>query len=105
MEAGTTRLPRKSPIKSVHMVTLSADGSVQREKLAERKSRRGSKRLRPLEKAMRRMSNAQGAAADEYLSRHERSNRKKKNGWAKDFGKNMSRSSKKGMKKLKIRIF
>jgi hypothetical protein len=105
METGTARLPRKSPLKSVHMVTVNADGSVQREKLAERKSRRGSKRLRPLEKAVRRMSRAEGTAADEYLSRHERSNRKKKNGWAKDFGKNMTRSSRKGMKKLKIRIF
>jgi len=104
MDAGYVRPRRKSPVRSVYTLHVNPDGSVQREKLFERKARRGSKRLRPFEKAIRRFSRAQGTMADEYLARHERSNRRKKNGWVKDLGKNVRRSSRKGMRKLKIRI-
>ena len=103
MEVSLIRARKKSPLKSVHVLQVDADGKIQREKLYERRRRRGSKRLRPFEKAMRRMSRAQGTMADDYLSRHERSNRKK-NGWIKDLGKNVRRSSRKGLRKLKIRI-
>ena len=104
MEVSLIRARKKSPLRSVHVLQVDADGKIQREKLYERRRRRGSKRLRPFEKAMRRMSRAQGTMADDYLSRHERSNRRKKNGWMKDLGKNVSRSSRKGLRKLKIRI-
>jgi hypothetical protein len=105
MEPTYIQLRRKSPVRSVHVLHVDADGTIQREKLYERRRRRGSKRLRPFEKAVRRMSRAQGTMADDYLSRHERSNRRKKNGWMKDLGKNVSRSSRKGLRKMKIRIF
>lgn len=92
------------PIKSAVMVEMSEGGSATRTVLYEqRRKRRGSKRLRPLEKAMRRIARAQSTVANEYLDRHERSNRKKKNGWAKDLTKNISKSSRKGLKKLKMR--
>ena len=39
------------------------------------------------------------------MARHDRSNQKKKNGWLKDMGKNLSKAQKKGLKKMKIRIF
>ena len=105
MEATYIQPRRKLPLKSVYILQVGADGSVQREKLyGQRKRRRGSKRLRPLEKAVRRMTTAQGTMADNYLTRHNQSNRKKKNGWIKDLDKNVYRSSRKGLRKLKIRI-
>lgn len=95
---------RRLPIKSAVMVEVGTDGSATRTVLYEqRRKRRGSKRLRPFEKALRRMAEAQSTASNSYLDRHERSNRKKKNGWAKDLTKNISKSSRKGLKKLKLR--
>ncbi len=95
---------KRLPIKSAVMVEMGADGSATRTTLYEqRRKRRGSKRMRPFEKALRRMAEAQSTAANSYLDRHERSNRKKKNGWVKDLSKNISKSSRKGLKKLKMR--
>jgi len=104
MEVKTIQKDKKSPLKSVYILQEDAGGVVVREKVYERKRRLGSKRLRPFEKAMRRMASAEGTAADSYLSRHNRSNSKKKNGWIKDLDKNVIRSSRKGLRKLKIRI-
>ena len=72
---------KRLPIKSAVMVEIGTDGSATRTTLYERqRKRRGSKRMRPFEKALRRMAEAQSTAANSYLDRHERSNRKKKNG-------------------------
>lgn len=104
MEISTLQYRKKSPVRSMYILEEGAGGVVQRERVYKRKRRRGSKRLRPFEKAMRRMATAQGTMADDYLSRHNRSNRKKRNGWVKDLNKNVYRSSRKGLRKLKIRI-
>ena len=68
--------------------------------VAFRERRKGSRRLRPLEKVVRRMNVAQGTAAGVYLEAHERSNRKKRDGWFKDLRKNLARAGRRGMKKL-----
>ena len=65
-----------------------------------RDRRKGARNLRPFEKAIRRLNVAQGTAAGVYLERHERSNRKKRNGWFKDLRKNGARAGRKGGKKL-----
>jgi hypothetical protein len=104
MDANVIQFSKKSPLKTMYVLQEDANGVVQRERIYKRKRRRGSKRLRPFEKAMRRMASAQGTSADDYLRRHQRSNRKKKNGWAKDLNKNVYRSSRKGLRKLKIRV-
>jgi hypothetical protein len=51
-----------------------------------------SKALRPLEKSMRKIARRQVEIAAAYLLRHERSNRRKKNGWIRDFGANLRRA-------------
>jgi hypothetical protein len=104
MEVRYSQIPKKSPLRSMVILHEDSSGVVQREMVFKQKRRRGSKRLRPLEKTMRRMATAQGTAADDYLMRHKKSNAKKKNGWIKDINKNVMRSSRKGMRKLKIRI-
>ena len=51
--------------------------------------KRDSRALRPLEKRMRRMVRAEYKALGRYLVLHDRSRRKRRNGWAKDFGSNL----------------
>jgi len=68
--------------------------------VAFRERRKGSRRLRPLEKAVRRLNVAQGTTAGVYLESHERSNRKKRNGWFKDLRKNLAKAGRRGAKKL-----
>lgn len=70
-----------------------ADTIFGREKKKRRKKRKKqSKFLSPWEKTVRRAAKNQVKASDSYLERHERSNRKKKNGWIRDLNKNVSRS-------------
>jgi Family of unknown function (DUF6312) len=69
-------------------------------------SRSTSRRLRPIEKIIVRTMRAQAKATTAYLDRHVKSSAKKKNGWFKDLGKNMSKSVRQESKKLfKIKIF
>ena len=68
--------------------------------VAYRERRKGSRRLKPLEKVVRRLNIAQGTAAGVYLEAHERSNSRKRNGWFKDLRKNLARAGRRGGKKL-----
>jgi len=101
-----SRRSKRFPVRSVVLVAPGADGSVTRTTLSKRggSKKKVSKRWRGLDKALRRVSLAQGTTADEYRRRHERSNGKKKNGALRDLGKNVVRSSRKGRKKLKLRF-
>lgn len=93
----------KSLVKSAVLIKREADGAVAISTVFKAKGkRRGSRRLRPLEKVVRRIGEAASTASDVYLSRHERSNRRKKNGWVKDIGKNIRKARRRGVKKLKI---
>ena len=89
-------------LKSVKsIVVLQKDWTgVARPLVVFRERRKGSRSLRPLEKAIRRLNVAQGTAAGVYLESHERSNSKKRNGWFKDLRKNLARAGRRGGKKL-----
>ena len=65
---------------------------------SERRKKKGSRAVQPLEKAIRRLANAQSRFADTYLRRHSRSNEKRKDGWLKDIVPNLSRAEAKGRK-------
>lgn len=69
---------------------------------SKRKRRKQSKSLKLFEKLSRRNARAQQRTYGEYLYRHDRSNRKKKDGWLKDLTKNLMTSSKKGRKRFKL---
>ncbi|NES23203.1 MAG: hypothetical protein F6K41_30865 [Symploca sp. SIO3E6] len=58
----------------------------------KKKRKKQSRVLKPFEKAVRDLAKRQAEATSEYIERHERSNRKKKDGWIKDFPKNYSKS-------------
>ena len=74
----------------------------------ERRSarRKGSRFLRPVERVTRDWADAQSRAANSYLARHNKSNRKRKDGWVRDYALNVLRASRKGSKAIKInRLF
>ncbi len=58
----------------------------------KKKKKKQSAALKPFEKYVRTMAERSNKATSEYLERHERSNRKKKDGWIKDFPKNYSKA-------------
>lgn len=88
--------------KSVMSITILTDtnhvggkpktiyGKEQKKKRKKRKKQ--NKYLSPLEKLVRDVAKRQDKATRTYVERHERSNRKKKNGWIKDFVKNTAKS-------------
>jgi hypothetical protein len=69
---------------------------------AGRKKKKTSRVLRPLDRLVRQLSDAQSTTAIEYLARHRRSSEKKKNGWFKDLGRNLATSQRRGGKRVKI---
>ncbi|MBE9033671.1 DUF6312 domain-containing protein [aff. Roholtiella sp. LEGE 12411] len=58
----------------------------------KKKKKKQSKLLSPWEKSVRSLAKTQVKASRTYLDRHERSNKKKKNGWLRDLNKNASKS-------------
>jgi hypothetical protein len=79
---------------------LSAGVYVLKNKKKKRKKR--SKETRFLEKLVRHGARSQKKGLNTYLDRHDRSNRKKKNGWLRDLSNNVFRSSRKGRKSFKL---
>ena len=57
-----------------------------------RKAKKQSKALRPLERFIRKLVRRRLETAQNYLSRHQRSNRRRKDGWLKDLPKNVVRA-------------
>ncbi len=75
---------------------------------ADRKAdrKKGTRLFRPVETAVRRLTNAVGTYADTYAERHAASNRKRKDGWLRDMNTNVAKAARKSGKRLKVtRIF
>lgn len=68
----------------------------------EPKKKKGFTGFRILDKSLRRSIGAQKAFLDRYLSLHEQSNHKEKDGWVMDLAPNMMKSGRTFVKKLKI---
>jgi hypothetical protein len=65
-----------------------------------RQKKRGLRTLRPLERLTRRWAEANSMASDRYLREHVKANLKRRNGWLRDFARNIVRANRKGLKKL-----
>jgi len=89
-------------VSSVTKLETRDDGTVVKTVLSAPRKRRVSKRYRKVDKALRRVSRANQVASTEFLERHDRSNRKKKNGGLRSVTKNLRKSSGKGIKKLRL---
>lgn len=69
----------------------------------KRKRKKQSKGItRILEKLARGSARSNARSAEEYLGRHQRSNRKKRDGWLRDWSYNWSRARRKGSKQFKL---
>lgn len=96
--------------KSIKRITIlkaeSSDrgGSLDRVVVkAKRKKKKQSKGIvKVWERAARHAARANETSNSIYLSRHNRSNRKRRDGWLRDFSYNWQRAARKGNKKFKL---
>ena len=69
----------------------------------KRKKKKRSKRLKGIEREVNRVSKAGEAFFTKYRKRHNRSTRKKKNGWLRKLDVNLFKAANAGRKKLKLK--
>src|SRR5947209_5165758 len=102
VDAGQRR--RYAGAKSVVKVQREADGSVTRTVLSypggKGRKKRVSRPFRRLDRGLRKLSKLENVASSEYIRRHDRSNRKRKNGALKNIRKNVRRSVREGVDTL-----
>jgi Family of unknown function (DUF6312) len=67
-----------------------------------KKKKKQSRGFSVIEKLVRRAADANATLGDAYVTRHERSNRKKRDGWIRDLNLNLARAGRKGAKRLRI---
>lgn len=67
---------------------------------SKKKKRKVSGWLKPIEKRQRHMIEAAATFGNVLLARHNRSNRKRRNGWLRDAPLNLMRAQRKAFKKL-----
>jgi hypothetical protein len=89
-------------VKRVVALQSAPNGEVTAVDLYERKSkkRKGTVGVRLIERAVRRMAEAQQAMAEAYVDRHDQSNRKRRDGWLFNLPMNLMRSERKMARKL-----
>ncbi|NEP08146.1 MULTISPECIES: hypothetical protein [Okeania] len=78
-------------------------------KSTKKKKKKQARALKPYEKMVFSMAKSYDKASKEYRDRHEKSNKKKKNGWIKDFPKNYNKAMSKlggsGMGVMGVKLF
>jgi hypothetical protein len=81
----------RSATEKLKFVVISPSGQVQRGELRLDLGsiKKDSRRLRPIERGLRRLVRAEYKALGRYLVLHERSRRKRRNGWARDLRSNL----------------
>ena len=92
-------------VRRVVEVTRTPTGEIVPVVLYERErtgGKKGSALLKPADRLVRRLVEAQQASAAEYLERHTRSNEKRRDGWVSDLGVNVTRAQRAGRKALKL---
>lgn len=77
------------------IVVLHEDGPITIHSRS-RKRRKTSRFLKPVRKLVRTMAKSNGAQAEEFLRRSDRSDRKKRNGSLRDLSRNSWRGTRKG---------
>jgi hypothetical protein len=101
-------IPRvSSSVRRITVLEKDASGHLRPVMVYKRgtSKKKGTWPIRYFERLTRRVVDAQTKAEQSYLSRHDRSNRKK-DGWARDLPVNVIRASQKGTKALKLdRLF
>lgn len=99
-----TKLPKSVKRITILKSSSTAEGEAQQVVIKEKKkSKKKSKGIaRIMERVVHRGAEASSTASESYLSRHNKSNRKRRDGWRRNLGENLLRSMKKGGKELKL---
>ena len=89
------------------VIQLRSDGAggavpVELYRKEDPRGKKSSPLVRPFDRALRRVAQAQQTAAATYLARHDRSNTKRRDGWLTDLSDNVWRATRKGGKALKL---
>ncbi len=104
MKVRKSKLPRS--IKRITVLKSDGEGRGEvADKLVVKKKSKKKKQTKGLkiwDRIARRSAEAQESTADSYLGRHRRSNRKRRDGWLRDYGYNWMRAGRKGGKKFKL---
>ena len=89
-------------IRTIILLRPGSSGALEATILYEspRKKKKDTRALQPLERVARRVANAQRAYWDTLVERHDRSNEKKRDGWARDGVTNLARATRKSAKQL-----
>ena len=98
-----------SPAKSIRRIAVIQNcpqGGTTRTVVFSKKRQKRKKQsvgFASVERVVRRLSEANTDFGTDYLRRHKRSNRKKRDGWMRDLGNNVFRARRKSGKRLTIR--
>jgi len=87
-------------IKRISLIKTDGSGAIVLHKGKKGKKKKGWRELKPMERAMRHMADANLASAKSLSQSHRKSNRKKKNGWLRDMPKNFMKANRRGFKKI-----
>ena len=93
------------PVRRITMLCRGPSGTLEPTVLYEdqrkrKKKKKQTRALRPLERVARRLTKAQSAYWDTLADRHDRSNQKKRDGWARDGITNVGKAFRKGGKQI-----
>jgi hypothetical protein len=93
------RVPRG--VESIIIIKRDDEGRHTRTTFRRSERRkRGSEPLDSMGRAMRKMAEGQRAAAEKYLEKHDRSNRDRRDGWARDLPYNVYQATSRGLRKV-----
>lgn len=101
-----SKLPKSIKRIVILRAPQSATGTAAERIVVEEKKKKKKKQSKGMariwERVTRRVARAHKRSAESYLDRHQRSNRKHRDGWLRDLRDNLSRANTKGTKVLKI---
>jgi hypothetical protein len=98
----TPRLSRK--IQRITVFDRDVTGSLRPVVLFDRrpKKKKQTKGLKPVERLVRTLADANDKFGSSYASRHRRSNRKRRDGWLRDMAVNYAKAGNKARKELEV---
>lgn len=96
----------RHPIKRVTVIKRDDHGQIVSHEAyeGERKTKKQSRGLRPIERQLRKILEFRSDVIDNYLARHRRSNEKHRDGWLRDMPSNMIRAVRKSKPKRLFRV-
>ncbi|WGF87512.1 DUF6312 domain-containing protein [Marinivivus vitaminiproducens] len=96
----------RQPIKRVTVIRKDERGRIVARDAyeGERKTKKQSRTLRPIEREVREILQFQANVIDNYLGRHRRSNEKRRDGWVRDMPDNVMRAVRKSRPKRLFRL-